>query len=41
MALFDIHVVDTNARSYLSHSPGAVLASTEAEKSGSIVMEVL
>jgi len=32
MALFDIHVVDTDARSYLSHSPGAMLASAEAEK---------
>jgi len=32
MALFDIHVVDTDARSYLSYSPGAVLASAEAEK---------
>jgi len=32
MALFDICVVDTDARSYLSHSPGAVLVSAEAEK---------
>ena len=32
MALFDIRVVDTDARSYLSHSPSAVLASAEAEK---------
>ena len=32
MALFDIRVVDTDARSYLSHSPVAVLASAEAEK---------
>ena len=32
MALLDIHVVDTDARSYLSHSPSAVLASAEAEK---------
>jgi len=30
--LFDIRAVDTDARSYLSHSPGAVLASAEAEK---------
>ena len=32
MALFDIHVVDTDARSYLFHSLSAVLASAEAEK---------
>ena len=32
MALFDIRVVDTDTRSYLSHSPSAVLASAEAEK---------
>ena len=32
MALFDIRVVDTDAKSYLSHSPVAVLASAEAEK---------
>ena len=32
MVLFDIRVVDTDARSYLSHSPSAVLASAEAEK---------
>ena len=32
MALFDIHVVNTDARSSLSHSPGVVLASAEAEK---------
>ena len=32
MASFDIRVVDTDARSYLSHSPSAVLASAEAEK---------
>ena len=32
MALFDIRVVDNDARSYLSQSPGAVLASAEAEK---------
>ena len=32
MALFDICVMDTNARSNLSHSPSAVLASAEAEK---------
>ena len=31
MALFDICVVDTEALSYLSHSPAAVLASAEAE----------
>ena len=31
MALFDIRVVDTDTRSYLSHSPVAVLASAEAE----------
>ena len=32
IALFDIHVVDTDARSYLSHSPSTVLALAEAEK---------
>ena len=34
MALFDICADDTNASSYLSHSPGTthVLASDEAEK---------
>jgi len=32
MELFDIRVVDTDARSYLSHFPGTVLASAEAEK---------
>jgi len=32
MALFDIRVVDTNGRSYLSHSSGVVLTSTEVEK---------
>ena len=32
MALFDISAVDTDAKSYLSHSPVAVLASAEAEK---------
>ena len=32
MALFDIHVGDTDALSYLSNPPAAVLASTEAEK---------
>ena len=32
MALFDICVVDTDAKSFLSHSPVAVLASAEAEK---------
>ena len=32
MALFDIRVIDTDARSYLSHSPGSVLASAEADK---------
>ena len=32
MALFDIRVVDTDALSYLSHSPTAVLALAEAEK---------
>ena len=32
MALFDIRVVDTDARSYLSHSPSDVLASAEVEK---------
>ena len=32
MALFDIRVIDTDARSYLSHSPGAILASAEADK---------
>ena len=29
MALFDIYVVNIDARSYLSHSPVAVLASAE------------
>ena len=32
MALFHIRVVDTDAKSYLSHSSVAVLASAEAEK---------
>ena len=32
IALLEIHVVDTDTMSYLSHSPAAVLASTEAEK---------
>ena len=32
MVLFDIRVVDTDVKSYLSHSPVAVLASAEAEK---------
>ena len=32
MALFDILVVDTDAKSYLSHSPVAALASASAEK---------
>ena len=32
LALFDIHVADTDAKSYLSHSPIAVLASAETEK---------
>jgi len=32
MALLDIPVIDTDTRSYLSHSLGAVLASAEAEK---------
>ena len=32
MVLFDICVVDTDAKSYLSHSPVVVLASAEAEK---------
>ena len=32
MALFDVHVVDNDALSYLSHSSAAVLASAEAEK---------
>jgi len=32
MVLFDICVVHTDARFYLSYSPGAVLASGEAEK---------
>ena len=31
MALFDIRVVDTDAKSYSSHSPAAVLASAEEE----------
>ena len=32
MALFDIRVIDTDARSYLFHSAGAILASAEVEK---------
>ena len=32
MVLFDIRVVDTNALSYMSHSPAAVLASASADK---------
>ena len=32
ISLFDIHVVDTDAKSYLSLSPSAVLALVEAEK---------
>ena len=32
VALFDIHVVNTDARSYLSHSPSALLVLVEAEK---------
>ena len=32
MVLFDICVVDTDGKSYLSHSPIAVLASAETEK---------
>ena len=32
MALFDIRIIDTDARSHLTHSPVAVLASAEAEK---------
>ena len=32
MVLFNIHVVDTDARSYLSQSPGAVLTYAEAKK---------
>ena len=32
MALCDIHVVDTDAKPYLSRSPIAVLASAETEK---------
>ena len=32
MVLLDIHVVDTDAKSYLSHSPSAMLALAEAEK---------
>ena len=32
MALFDIHIVDTDAKSYQSHLPIAVLISAEAEK---------
>ena len=41
MALFDIRVVDTDARSYLSHSPSAVLALTELKRRGSTVVPVL
>ena len=32
MALFDIRVVDTDAKSYMSHSPVAVLASEKKRK---------
>ena len=32
MTLFDIRVTDTDAKSYLSHSPRAVLASAVADK---------
>ena len=32
MVLFDIYVVDTGVRSYLSHPPSAVLAWAKAEK---------
>ena len=32
MALFDIRLTDTDAKSYLSHSPRAVLAFAEADK---------
>ena len=41
MALFDVHVVDTDDRSYLSHLPSTMLASAEAEKKRSTVMPVL
>ena len=35
-AIFDVHVVDTDAPSYCSRSPQAVLRSAEVEKKGSI-----
>ena len=41
MTLLKIHVVDTDAMSYLSHSPAAVLASAEAEKNKIIVLPLL
>jgi len=40
LALFDIHIVDPDTRSYLSHSPGAV-ASAEAEKKQKHIIKVL
>ena len=41
MTLLKIHVVDTDAMSYLSHSPAAVLASAEAEKNKINVLPLL
>ena len=32
MALFDVRVLDTDAKSYLCHSPQSVLATAEREK---------
>ena len=41
MGLFDIRVVDTDARSYLSHSPVLCWLLLRLRKRGSIVMHVL
>ena len=38
--IFDVHVIDTDAPSYLSHPPQVVLQSVEAEKNGSILLLV-
>ena len=40
-AIFDVRVVDTDAPSYCSHSPQAVLWSAEVEKKGSILYSSL
>ena len=41
MVFFDIHIVDTDTKSYLSHSPIAVLASAKAEKKGKYCEPIL